>query len=314
MSLGYDDQEMRGNMEAFEAAAHPRHVDLSLPHVRSILLALDGSNQDSAAKALAVAVARHTGASVYPLYAYEGADNPERDSYGREQIRELKEQAVEVVAAPRTGIQRSFEQILHAQREVATDLVILCAPYLDDFDALGSTSTGTNLDMVLAKSPVPILVARDPARDVKQCLSNILLPLTSSHACDVHAAQWSVLLARGHGDLRVFFVVDTEVLEGARHLVDAFVNVDQVDESALAGLDRPETAGLVAALQKAAWDQKFGCHITVRVGESVPVISELANAKDNLVITACPGRRPDQSGFQRVQALIRQSKNPVLIV
>lgn len=312
MSLGYDDQEMRGNMEAFEAAAQSRHVDLQPPRLQTILVALDGSNQDPMVTGLALALARRSGASLVCLHAYEGADDSARDAYLAEQVRELETREVAVRAAFRTH-GRSFEQILQAGKEAACDLIVLCAPYLDDFATLGRASTGTNLDMLLASSPVPVLVAREPGHDPDRCLANVLLPLSSDRSCDVEAARWALLLTPAHGDLRLLFVVDKELLESARHLVDAFVHVDQVDETALAGLDRPKTAGLIGALQKAAWEHKFHCHVTVRLGETVPVVAELASEGDHVVIAACPGR-PGHPDFQRVQALIRESGNPVMIV
>lgn len=312
MSLGYDDQEMRENMEAFEAAAQSKHVDLKPPSLRSILVALDGSNQDTMVTGLALTLARRTGASLLVLYAYEGAPHSERDAYLEEQVRQLAGQEVIAQTWARTD-RRSFEQILEAAQQGGSDLIVVCAPYLDDFATLGRASTGTNLDMLLAGSRVPVLVAREPDHDPARCLGNILLPLSASRACDVEAARWALLLTPSHGDLRLLVVVDTALLENARHLMEAFVHVDQVDETALAGLDRPETAGLIGALQKAAWERSFGCHVTVRVGDTVPVVAELANEGDHVVIAPCPGRQ-GQGAFQRVQTLIRESGNPVMIV
>lgn len=313
MSMDYDDKDMRESLEAFEAAAASRIVDLAPPPLDSILVAFDGSNQDDLVAALAREVSQAQVSRIYCMYAYEGAEDQQLTSYLAERAGALagedSEAAPQVQVVLSNHAKRSFEQILAARQETGASLVVLCAPYLDDFAVLGHASVGSNLDMLAARARVPLLVAREPGHDAAQCFRNILLPVGAVHNCDVEATRWALRLVGEGGNIRFLVIINTELVETARHLGEAFVRVDEIDESTLAGLDRPETAGLIAALQKTAWERKIGCHVMVRVGEPADLVQELTENGDHLVVTACQG---PSSG--RGQALVRGSRNPVLLV
>ena len=72
-------------------------------------------------------------------------------------------------------------------------------------------------------------------------------------------------------------------------------------------------AGLIGALQRKASEAGYGCRVSVRSGEIVEETARLANERDGLIVTASP-RKPESTAYQRVQALVRASRNPVLVL
>ena len=102
------------------------------------------------------------------------------------------------------------------------------------------------------------------------------------------------------------------MLEAAADLIGEHDAAD-LDLDHLAGLDRPETAGLIAAMHRAAQQRGLGCQVSVRQGDLVSRVIELAEGEQRLIVTGCD-TDPGSSSYRSVQALIRRSRDPVLVV
>ncbi len=214
-----DDDDFNRSIGRFEAALTAREPDIPEPGVRRLLLAVDGSNQDSTARKLAELLARGRQAPVSVLFAYEGPANPSREDHTNRVVAELQDAGVQARAVPRApeaDPRRSYDRILAAVAEQECDLVVVPAPYLDDFTELGRDSVGTNLDLLMARSSVPLLVVREPNDDPAECFDQVLLPITPYEPPIVPAASWALHLARG---LRIVAVVDRAMIESAGTLL-----------------------------------------------------------------------------------------------
>ncbi len=110
----------------FEAATHAGTLVLPTPRVQVVHLALDGSNQDDTARALAQAVAERLQARVHE----------------------------------QTGAADANE-ILARRRAEQADLLVIPVPFGRDFLKLGMDSLGSVIDMLLRESPCPLLCVRE---------------------------------------------------------------------------------------------------------------------------------------------------------
>ncbi len=208
---------------------------------------------------------------------------------------------------------KSFEQILAIGRVEQCGLIIACAPYLEDIGELGQESIGSNLDMLMSRARIPLLVVREPKSDPTSCFHDVLLPILPLDEKDAEAAGWGVRLVSEGGTIRLLLVADTDTLGRMGQLLGEYVDAHALDPDVLADLEARENAGLIAALQKHAAETGLGCKVTARTGDVVPAVIEVANAADRLVVVRCPRDRAS-AGYQRVQALVRESRNAVLIV
>lgn len=308
------DTDIQQSVDAFSAALRARAVNLRTPRIERILLAVDHSNQGETAERLAAALARAHQARIILLYAYEGRRDAERESYLSARARALEAHGIslEPMEEPvRTehGL-RSFEQILETCAARGPELIIVPAPYLDDYTKLGDASVGANLDVLMRRAHVPLLVVRKPGVEPEACLANALLPITPYGPATAEAAAWMLTIVRSGANLRLLASVEHgEMQDVATQSLD--LDLPGVDAEKLAGLRRPELAGLIAELQRRTAEAGLGCRLMVRGGDALETTRELANdAPGLLVLASCA-----QPFIElRNLALVRCSTNPVLIV
>jgi hypothetical protein len=275
--------------------------------VRRIVLALDGSNQDETARRLASRIASRAGAAVLPLCAWETEDGG-REEYLATQIEALGRMGAAVERVGTADDTRPpYEQILDACGHSSCDLLIVPAPFRDDFARLGRESVGTNLDVLLCRATVPLLVVREPKEEPERCLANVLLPLTRHLAANAEAAAWALQLAERGGGVRILAVSEGEIPESGGLSPAATAEGE-------GGITSPETAGLIGALQRRTAEIGLGCRVDARRGEEVKTIVEEEAGEELIVILPCCPRDPTGPTFQRIQAIIRLSRNPVLMV
>ncbi|MHC4948437.1 MAG: hypothetical protein ACYTG1_09270, partial [Planctomycetota bacterium] len=257
------------------------------------------------------------GAHVVVAYAYEGRADAVKDEYVARRAAELGAAGIDVTVPPARSAdvhdEPPWDQITGLARRSRCDLVVVDAPYLDDYTRLGDGSVGTNLQMLMSRCPVPLLVIRAPAEAPASCLEEVVVPVGIEAAENVAGARWALRLVRGHGRLRILAVVDRGQLDAAGERLRTDVDLDAIDDDQLAGLHRPATAGLIAALQRRAVEVDLGCRVAVREGSAVEAVTAVAGERQALIALSCP-RDPAARAYQRVEAIVRASACPVLVV
>ncbi len=311
-TLDPDDRDLEASINDFEAAVSAKRLELVPPTLETILVALDGSNQDAMTLGLAADLACRGPAKIHLIFAYPGRAEPSRDAYLDGRLRALVDSGIDAVAVPRgdEGV-RPYEQIANAASRLDVDLLIVPAPYLEDFDELGSDSIGTTLDKLMVQAR-PLLVVRQSRGDPTQSLRRVLLPLTVHVEENPVAAAWALRLVADEGIIRVIAVVEERVLDTASDLLGEHA-AGELDREHLAGLDRPESAGLIASLHREAQARGLGCRVSVREGDVVHRVSELATQEHMLIVTGCD-TDPSSISYRSVQAIIRSASDPVLVV
>lgn len=310
-------------MSSFEAAVSAPHLQIPAVAARMILLALDGTNQDAAAIALAVAVANRAGAAgIHLTYAYEGPSDAAREHYLGERARELAAGAAgrtishsraEVVAG--AAAPRSFQQILDLATQRNCDLIAMAAPYLDDYMQLGTASTGTNLDMLLRHRRTPLLVVREGYPDIERCLDHLIVPLNLVAQRGTDVLAWAFkLTSPDSGTVHLVATADTKAITAVAPAAGGPVRDHEMDELELAGLTHAPAAGLVAAAQRRAADLNVACRVSVRSGHPLEQLLAFTREQQrSLIVTGCP-ESCSATGYLRVQALIRESPDPVMVI
>lgn len=311
-SMSPDDRELAESINDFEAAMSARRPDLKPPALDTILAAIDGSNQDRMTLALAREIARRSSAEVWIAYPYPGPDDARRGAYLAHLVEEVTTTGVRAQAVLRSAdTAPPYRQIMALSETFHADLLIVPAPFFDAFSELGSDSIGVNLDKLMTQ-PLPLMIVREPRDDPVQSLRPVLLPLTLHVEENPLAAAWALRLIEEGGTIRVVAVVEDEVLEAAAQLIGEHQAAD-LDLERLAGLARPQTAGLIAELQRQAQARSLDCRVSVQKGDLVDRVSELAEEGQRLIVTGCD-TDPASRSYRNVQAIIRRARDPVLVV
>jgi nucleotide-binding universal stress UspA family protein len=272
-----NDDHLNEYVGMFEAAAHALSGTIVEPTVTTILLACDGSNQDDTARRLAKKFA------------------------GSATIAEI---------APATDV----AAILQAATSHQPQLIVIPVPYGHDYAVLKGESLGSTVDMLLLESPCPVLCVRDllDEANLAEALSHPLIPATIDSTSTLQAAGWAFRAASMGGRIRVLGLVDEDVLNEAKQLIDqdadaALTFVEQAQRA----INR-ELGSAFATIQQEAYGRGIEVGVETVVGRFVPAVEKAMHDRPHLVIW---GRQKDHNcpSFHRAADLILASRWPVLI-
>ena len=295
----------------FEAALSARKFDIPDIRLARILVALDGSNQDRSVLDLSRAMATRFGARLLVTYAPEQAV-ADLDGYVSRAAAELRGAGFEGEPVLPAQSGRAFNQILEVARKEDAELIAFPSPYLEDFRDLGGSSVGTTTDMLLHRRTGPLLIVRKPAENVREQLEDVIVPLGLLSDAPEEIAGWAIEVAPSDGLIQLVAVADQGVMRSLGRLIGA-AEAGDLDSDRLAALGDPETAGFIGAVQRRAAEAGIQCRVRVEEGELVSAVSAVANEQPCLLLIGC-GAECAGADYQDVAALVRQSRNPVLVV
>ncbi|MBX3258743.1 MAG: universal stress protein [Labilithrix sp.] len=302
-----DFTDLNQSMGAFESAVSSTKARVQMPTCGAVLLAVDGSEQDATAIALAAEVAPRLRAK---LRVTIGSDDHE---IAARAVAELKAQGH--VAETVTGEgDTPAARILAAQTKTDAGLVIVPAPYLEAMPALRGESLGTTVDMLLAEVHGALLVVRDPIALTAEHLKRFLLPMTVFTPALASAAGWAFSLAEGAATIDLYAVADQKAVEAAAELVG------EVDEEhrearsadALLRAEHRNAGGMISAVQQRASDTGVNVNVDIDAGDPVSLVLERLHREPALAIVGAPLDHK-AAEFHRVHDIVLGSKHPVLV-
>ncbi len=289
-------------MDLFSRAKVGTVVPVEPRRPSTILLTLDGSSQDP----FGIAIARHYrerfGCDISVVDAREGdtADD----------LAPAVAQSLGGRAEPKV-LDDSFTQILTAAEHSQCDLLITPCPYGRDLETVGPDSAGTVIDVLLARSPVPILVVRKPYEPQGDLFHQIVMILTAENEAAPDAAAWATGLIAPHGVFHLVLILEREMYENVAALMQSIAPEMDVSVDSLSHALAHNYMRLHRGLQKAADLGDFSYNLKLQVeGEAGPIAAEDA-ARPTLRVLAL--ERRDHVSQGSVADRIRQSLHPVLI-
>jgi len=273
----HDNADMQDGLGAFEAAMHAK-VTIPTPAPLVVLLALDGSDQDATGRAMAAHVVGRTGARL-----------------------------IEISDAP------SGRDVALRAKEEKADLVVIDAPFREDFAKDAHGSLGSGIDILLAEVKVPVLLVRAPQEHPENCFEDVLVAISVYDDRAAVAAGWALALVGERGRIEVLDIPDATVIQEARKLLGDGDEAAALRSEAISRVAQRDAGGLVGALQKRASQEKLQVHFEVKIGHPVKLVAEAANARPRLVVV--PGDpQSDTPGHYRVHAIALLSESPILII
>jgi hypothetical protein len=307
-----DYSDLNESMGAFESAVSSSKAHVKMPACGTILLAVDGSNQDATAIAIAAMVAPRLRAKVrVTMGSYEIDGKPDRGPAERA-VAALKGR-VDVEALYGEGPIPAV-QILAVKRRLDAGLVIAPAPYIGDIGLLKDESLSSTIDVLLAEARSALLVVREPIDDVAVYFKRLLLPMTVYSPALAAAAGWAFSLAEGDATIDLFAVADRQAVETAAALTgqDASEDREATSADALRRAEQKHAGGMISAVQQKA--SETGVNVTVELEEGEPISLVLArlHADPAIAVVGAPLDRND-IGFHRAHGIVLGAKSPVLI-
>ncbi|MEQ8764675.1 MAG: universal stress protein [Planctomycetota bacterium] len=276
--------EIDENIHLFERTLKKR-TDLPEVSASRVLALSDGSNQDESVLRLAELVADRLGAElVRRELGPGGGEAPltdDRDRLPFEVLEQIDEQSI--------------------------GLVVLPTPFLEDYPSLGATSLGVVADVLLARSPVPMIHVRQPLEDPRAVLESGVLVCLEADPETRRAAAWLWRLVPGPLQVLV-------ALASAEH--HAILKFSRGEEQPVTLEDIGQKLGeqispLLATMQERA--RQEGRRVE---GHAYPdeLREVLVQESFPLCLVVVPGREdPDHTG-PLARECVRYTRGPVLVV
>lgn len=290
------------SMDLFRRAQVGEVAAIVPRRAQKLLLVLDGSNQDELSLALTRSLQQRFAAAVDVIDA--------RETDAADDLAPRAAQALSASALKKCPGD-SYEQILAAAEKSGSDLIVVPCPHGRDLERVGPDSAGTVIDVLLARSPVPILVVRRPFQPQGDPFSRVRLILWSENEIAPHAAAWAAGLAAPAGDLRLVLVLEPEFRESVQAILATLApDVNLAPEQFTSALARCY-ARLHRALQKTAAAQGFSYDLELHAEEEPALDVEAAGPRP---ISVLPLERADHASLGHVERRVRLSPYPVLVV
>jgi hypothetical protein len=265
-----------------------------------LLLAIDNSTQDPTGIELTRHLAERFDSRVTVVDARENVAS-----------NELAVQVASQLNAQATGKGDgdSYEQILAAVEQSECDLLVVPCPYGRDLESVGPNSAGTVIDVLLARSSVPLLVIREPYAPEDQVFHRVLMILTVENEAAPAAAAWSAGLVAPQGTLELEVVLEKEMFENINALMQSIAPDVDISEDALSEALARAHMRLHQGLRKATSEMEVEYRLQIRLeGET----SSLERDMRSLIVLAL--ERSDHASQGNVQGRIRLSTHPLLVV
>jgi len=308
-------------MKMFERAQVGEVAPVVPARFQSALLVLDGSSQDDLSIRFARLLKESFGCRLSVLDARENIS-----------ANDLAEQVAGSLGGsplPKSSGD-DFTQILEGIGACACGVVVVPCPFGRDLQAVGPDSTGTVIDVLLSRSPVPVLVVRKPYAADGGLYDRVQLVLIGENEAAPAAAAWAAAFASsapsGHA-VQLRLILEEEFYENIRDLMQAVdPHVDVTPESLEQALLQTHVR-LHVALEKCAAEHGFRYDLSVRRERELPDQARSTDAPDAQTGETSSGptagehpllvlalERSDHLSQGHVHDTIRRSAHSLLIV
>lgn len=316
------DHDLDASRRLFERARVGEVAPIEPRRPQRLLLALDGSAQDLPSLALASGLGERFGCTTVLVDARElpGAGREETDEQGVAAADLARQWSTVLEAAPVEALPKpsgdSFQQILDSMDQARPDLLIVPSPFGRDLEAVGPDSTGTVIDVLLARSPVPLLVVRQPFTPQGPLFGQVQMLLGSENEAAPAAAAWAAGLVAPGGQLQLVLALEAEFYENVSVLLQVIDPTLDISPEELANALAHTHARLHRGLQKVAVSLGFRYQLRVeRQGQpAAPVIADEALPSAAHPLIVLPLERSDRASQGRIHDRIRFSPHPLLVV
>lgn len=297
-----DYSDLNDYMGAFEGALSER-PPVSKPEIASILLAVDGSNQDDTAIGLVAAFAERLQAKVHVTAGALRGLGPDEHALAERTAERLRtEHSLQAMPLMVDG-KTPAKQLLAAAAAESVGLVVMPAPYLQDLEDLADESLSSPVDVLLAEAKAAILLVREPQPQPAVCLNRLVLPL--KRIASPAAAGWMLALAERGAVMEMYSFAPVQA-------EDSELSTERAVEL-LARAGHKAAGAMIAAAQHCA--QSIGAEMSFSYEEppALPFLLKKVHAQPCLTILSAPADRTS-ADYHFVHDLTLGSRHPVLVV
>jgi len=298
------DHDVSNFMQMFERAKVGQIAAIHSEPPKSVLICVDGSDQDFISEEIASQLKSRMPLSLTVIDARVDVKTSERAMQLAERL------GAECISSE---AEESFDQILDGLQAANADLVILPSPYGRNLKAVGPDSVGTVIDVMLSRTPVPLLVVREAFSSAKSTLfERVALVISGENEAAPAAAAKALALLQPGGTFTLSLILEEELYENFRKLMQAMHPDMEVSLESVTNALIQTHMRLHRGLQQAAAEQHFKYDLQVKHVDEVP--QEITQEHSTNTLQALGLVRSDHHSQGVVNDRIRFSADPLLIV
>ncbi|MCA8998667.1 MAG: hypothetical protein KDA80_16830 [Planctomycetaceae bacterium] len=297
------DQDVHKSIDLFERAMQPGSLTIAPPEPESLLLALDASAQDEMSVAIVQRLKARFDLKVTVIDARDRVENPD---YAAGIASKLQGSTLTSVEG------EAYEKIQQGLEATGCDLLVVPSPFGRDIDKVGEDSTGTVMDVLLARSNVPVLVTRKtyPIADVP--FAHVFLAMSAENEAAPQAGNWAVTMLAPSGNLQLMLVVEDEAVENMQAMLKAMHQEADFNAEKYGEALRRSFVPLHTALMNASRERKFKYSCDVYHERHAPLQELTSDKRHPLLVLGF--ERADHLSQGYVHDRIRRAENTVLVI
>ncbi len=299
------DREVDASMRMFEKSKVGTAAAITPRKPSKVLLVLDGSSQDDTGSKAASHLQGRFQSETLILDGREKNDGDNSDL--------AIERAAEIPAS--TPIERpdgeSYDAILAALDEHPVDLLIVPCPFGRSFERVGAESAGTVIDVLLSRSPRPMLVIRRDDQHLVESIDEVSMVIGGECEVESRAAAWAFGLASKSATVTLNLVIEKENFENMRSIIEALHPGETLESEQFSNAMEKTHQSIHAAMAKTASGLGMTYRLRAIAGEAAPPNPLSESSKMLLVM---PLEVDDRYAQGFVHDRIRLSPHPVLVV
>jgi nucleotide-binding universal stress UspA family protein len=300
-------------IKVFEQAAISEKIKLKPPTIERIFLAidshLDASEISENAMRITLNLALKFQAEVYIACIVPTAEElVDSEKLVNDSIKLFESKNVSVIGG--CGIGFPSEHILGLSKDFNPNLLVLPIPYGERAETFEIESLGATVDLVIRKSPFPILLVRKPKFKPSEITKNMLMLLSKKE--NIEAAEWALTLGERGSKLKLLSIIEKETVEKVQDLAEE-ISSSEIGKGLLEHSHKKAIQPLINGIIEEAKNREIEVKRIHLVGNRVKLTLEEAKKEHTLIVLSAI--LVDQKILvSEVENVAKFSKIPILIV
>lgn len=300
-------------IKVFEQAAITEKIKLKPPTIERIFLAIDSHPEASEITENAVQITMNLAikfqAEVYiACIAPTAEELVDSEKLVNETVKLLESQNVSVIGG--CGVGYPSEHILGLSEDFNPDLIVMPILYGERSENFDIESLGTTVDLVIRKSPFPILLVRKPKFKPIDLTKNILIIVDKAQ--NIRAAEFVLSLVKRGTKLKLLSITEKEAAKKVNDLAQT-IDSSELGKGTLEHVHKKEIQPLINGIIDEAKTRGIELKRIHLIGNRTKVILDEIKDKHTMIVISASLLEGKIFGHE-VENIARFSKIPTLIV
>jgi nucleotide-binding universal stress UspA family protein len=299
-------------IKIFERAIVTERIKLKPPNIKRIFLAIDSHSDASEISENAIRITLNF-AIKYIAEVYIACIAPtekelrESEKLVNETVKLFESKNISVIGSCSIGY--PSEHILELSDDFDPSLIVLPIPYGERAETFDIESLGATVDLVIRKSPFPILLVRKPKFKPSEIAKNMLLVVNKIE--NVKAPEFALRMGERGSKIKLLSITEKETVEKVQDLVQT--TRSEFGKEILENIHKNEIQPLIHEILNEAKIRGIDVKRVHLVGNRVKLTLEEAEKKHTMILLSAS--LIDQQIFvTEVENVARFSKIPILIL